>query len=54
MMVEEFYNVIGTFGFPIFVCLWFMFRTEKIINRNTAALQEISKCMSKIIDNHNK
>jgi len=37
-MIETFTNIITTVGFPIAVCLWFMLRTEKIINNNTKAL----------------
>ena len=41
-------TIIGNYGFPIFVTLWFMFRTEKIICNNTQALMEfkgvIDKC----------
>jgi len=43
-MIES--ELIGTYGFPIFVCLWFMFRTEKIIKENTKALHEISRCLA--------
>lgn len=31
-------SLISSVGFPIFVALWFMFRLEKIITNNTAAL----------------
>jgi len=38
-MIEELgLEVITQYGFPVFVCLWFMLRTEKIIKSNTAAL----------------
>jgi len=41
-MVEEYIQILRDFGFPIFVCFWFMFRTEKIIGRNTEALDKLS------------
>jgi len=42
MTVEEIgIDLIGRFGFPIFVCLWFMLRTEKIITRNTEVLNRL-------------
>lgn len=34
----EYTDLITSVGFPIFVCLWFMFRTEKVIKANTEAL----------------
>ncbi len=38
MIEQEAVNMISTLGFPIFVCLWFMIRTEKVIKNNTEAL----------------
>lgn len=35
-------QLIGTLGFPIFVSLWFMLRTEKVISANTVALTEFT------------
>lgn len=40
-MMEEYTNIIANFGFPIFVCLYFMFRFEKILKANTAALNAL-------------
>ena len=34
-------GLISSLGFPIFVCLWFMLRTEKIIKSNTDALNSL-------------
>lgn len=31
-------TLISTVGFPIALCIWFMLRTEKVINNNTKAL----------------
>lgn len=33
--------LISTLGFPIVVCLWFMLRTEKIIMKNTEAINNL-------------
>lgn len=45
-MIEELTaDMIGTYGFPVFVCLWFMFRTEKIIKANTEAIINLSSLM---------
>jgi len=38
MIDEQLVQLISTVGFPIVVCLWFMFRTEKVIKANTEAL----------------
>lgn len=34
---------ISTVGFPIVMCLWFMFRMETVIKNNTKALENIKK-----------
>ena len=41
--MEDYASLIGTLGFPIFVCLWFMIRTEKVINNNTEVMREVIK-----------
>lgn len=33
--------IVGNVGFPITVSLWFMFRTEKVINANTDATRHM-------------
>jgi len=38
MIEQEVLNVITQVGFPVFVALWFMLRTEKVIKNNTEAL----------------
>jgi len=40
-MIEEYLPIISNYGFPIFVCLYFMFRFEKILKHNTDALNAI-------------
>ena len=46
--MEEYFTLIGTYGFPIFMCLWFMFRTEKVIARNSEALEHLSDNIKQI------
>ena len=41
MIEDTLIKVIGNYGFPIVMCLWFMFRTEKVIKANTEALNKI-------------
>ena len=37
-----FETTIATLGFPIAMCLWFMFRSEKIISKNTDAIDNLA------------
>ena len=37
----DFLPLIGTYGFPIFVCIWFMWRMEKSIQENNKVLSEL-------------
>jgi hypothetical protein len=39
--MEEYITVIQAVGFPIFVSLWFMLRTEKVIKANTEVMSKI-------------
>ena len=39
------------FGFPIFVVLWFMFRTEKVIGQNTRAINDLKQIILKNLNN---
>ena len=41
--MEEIVGLVSTVGFPIAMCLWFMMRTEKVINNNTRALNDFNK-----------
>lgn len=43
----EITSLISTVGFPIFMVVWFMVRTEKVINRNTDAVNNMIKFMRK-------
>jgi len=38
---SDFLTIISQVGFPIFITLWFMFRTEKIIQANTDATNKM-------------
>ena len=42
-MMETAMAIIQNFGFPVFVCLWFMIRTEKVIGNNTRALIDVKE-----------
>jgi hypothetical protein len=39
----EIETLIGSYAFPIVMCMWFMFRTEKIITLNTEATENLNK-----------
>jgi hypothetical protein len=41
-------TVIGTYGFPIFVSLWFMYRIEKVLNNNTQAMKELINVVQQV------
>ena len=41
--METFIQLVSAVGFPIAMCFWFMFRTEKIINNNTDALNNFNR-----------
>jgi hypothetical protein len=45
--MEEYITLIAQFGFPMAMCLWFMFKTEKVIQDNTKALMKIHEIISK-------
>ncbi|RKX66041.1 MAG: YvrJ family protein [Tenericutes bacterium] len=47
--MEEFIDVVSKVGFPIAVCLWFMFRTEKVIVNNTKALNTNSTILTQML-----
>jgi len=42
--METIIQIISTVGFPIAMCIWFMTRTEKVINNNTKALENFKGC----------
>lgn len=46
-MDTEIISIIRDLGFPIFICLWLIFRTEKIIQKNTDAIRNIGKIIYK-------
>lgn len=39
----EMIEIISSVGFPIAMVLWFMLRTEKVINNNTEVMREVIK-----------
>lgn len=41
MIESEAVALVSNVGFPIAVTLWFMFRTEKVINANTDATRRM-------------
>lgn len=46
MVETEIATLISTIGFPAAMCIWFMFRTEKIISNNTMAMVEVRDTMN--------
>jgi len=46
-------QIINQMGFPIFVVLWFMYRSEKIISANTEALTELSRVVTALAEKLN-
>ena len=47
-------QLINQVGFPIFVVLWFMYRSEKIIKANTQALGELTTIVAKLCEKLNE
>jgi len=45
--MNDIVNIITSVGFPIAMCLWFMFRTEKVIKENTKVMTELCKQISR-------
>jgi len=39
----EIETLIGSYAFPIVMCVWFMIRTEKVMTQNTKATEDLSK-----------
>ena len=48
--MEEYLPLIAQYGFPIVMCLWFMLRTEKIIAKNTEALDRLGDLVEKLCE----
>jgi len=48
--MEEYLPMIAQLGFPIVMCLWFMLRTEKIIQKNTEALDRLGDLVEKLCE----
>jgi len=47
MIEDESVQLLANYGFPIVITMWFMFRTEKVINRNTEAFIKIGEVVEK-------
>ena len=45
--MDELINLVGNYGFPMAMCFWFMFRTEKVIKSNTQAINRNSTVLEK-------
>ena len=52
MVEAELLTIIGNYGFPIFITVWFMFRTEKVISRNTEATLQLKDMVENLCNNH--
>lgn len=46
-MTVEIIGYLKEFGFPVFVVLWFMFRTEKILKQNTGAIIKLTEVLER-------
>jgi len=44
--MNDIVNIVTSVGFPIAMCLWFMWRTEKVIKDNTKAIHDLCKRIS--------
>jgi hypothetical protein len=47
MIESELTQVLANYGFPVVITMWFMFRTEKVISRNTEAFEKINGVLEK-------
>jgi len=45
--MDAFISLIGTLGFPRAMCLWFMFRMEKLIKNNTEVMNKVLSAITK-------
>ena len=50
MLESEAIQMIAQVGFPIVMCLWFMFRTEKVMSKVVESLERFSDLMMKMCD----
>ena len=42
-MLDQVIKVIQTLGFPIFVCIWFMYRTDKRLDKMIELINELTR-----------
>jgi hypothetical protein len=47
----EIETLVGSYAFPIVMCLWFMHRTEKIITKNTEATDNLGHIITVYFNN---
>lgn len=47
-MVDEWIGLISNVGFPIAITLWFMYRMEKVINKNTESIIKNSEVIENL------
>lgn len=50
MDLKDVISVTQSLGFPILLVIWFILRTEKIIERNTIALQDLVRVEGREIE----
>lgn len=46
-MEIDLFSIISSLGFPIAMCLWFMLRTEKLVEANTSAINNLILLINK-------
>lgn len=47
---QQFITFVQSVGFPIALVIWFMLRTEKVIERNTIALETLTRIESQELE----
>jgi len=47
---QQFITFVQAVGFPIALVIWFMLRTEKVIERNTVALETLTRIESQELE----
>lgn len=47
VLEENWASLVENIAFPIVICLWFMFRMEKVINANTDATRRMIEALER-------
>ena len=47
MIESELMHFLQTNGFAVFVAVWFMFRLEKVMNKNTEIIKKLLNALEK-------